>query len=67
MEWQELIGHIVFIKLSDNTIFTNSKVLAFEEPFLSVTDRDGLPFIINIKTIMRVKIEDKEDERRLEK
>lgn len=62
MEWKELIGRTVFIKLTDNTIFTNSKVLAYEEPFISVTDRDGLPFIINVKNIMRVKIEEKEDE-----
>jgi hypothetical protein len=61
MEWKELIGHTIFVKLSDDTIFTNSKVLTYEEPFLSITDKFGLPVIINVKNIMRVRIEEGEN------
>ncbi|MHA1305466.1 MAG: hypothetical protein ACTSPI_17340 [Candidatus Heimdallarchaeaceae archaeon] len=64
MEWKEWIGKIVFIKLDDGQIFSFSTVLAYEEPFLSITDRDGLPAIVNFKTILKIKEEMKDDERR---
>ena len=58
MEWEGLVGRIVFIKLDDDTVFTNSKILAYEEPFISITDKFGLPVIINVKHIIRVRVED---------
>ena len=57
MEWQEWIGKKVFIKLNDGQIFSFSSVLTYEEPFLSITDRDGLPAIVNVSTILIIKEE----------
>lgn len=57
MEWKDWIGKIVFIKLTDGTIFTYSKILAYEEPFISITDRDNLPVIIRVSDIERIKEE----------
>jgi len=58
MEWKEWVGkEKVFIKLDDGQIFSYSKVLAYEEPFLSITDRDGLPAVVNVKTILKIKEE----------
>ena len=57
MDWKEWIGKIVFIKLKDGTIFSYSKILAYEIPFLSITDRDKLPVIINVSEILRIKVE----------
>lgn len=64
MEWKEWIGKIVFIKLNDGGIFSNSKILTFEDPFISLTDRDGLPAVINVKSILKIKEEVKEDDSR---
>jgi len=61
MEWAEWIGKKVFIKLNDKQIFSFSEVLAYEEPFLSITDKYNLPAIINVNTIIKIK-EEKEDE-----
>lgn len=57
MEWIEWIGKIVFIKLDDGQIFSYSKVLTYEEPFLSITDKYGLPAVVNVKTILKIKEE----------
>jgi hypothetical protein len=57
MEWKDWIGKKVFIKLNDNQIFSHSEVLTYEEPFLSITDMFGLPAVINIKTILKIKEE----------
>ena len=54
MEWKDWIGKIVFIKLNDNQIFSFSEVLAFEDPFLSVKDKYGLPAIVDYKTIVKI-------------
>lgn len=59
MEWKSWIGKVVFIKLIDGTVFSYSNVLTYEEPFISITDRDGLPVVINISEIMRIKEEQK--------
>lgn len=58
MDWQEWIGKNVFIKLRDGTVFSYSKVLTYEEPFLSITDKFGLPVVINVINIMRIKEEE---------
>ena len=57
MEWKEWIGKIVFIKLQDGQIFSYSKVLTYEEPFISITDRDGLPAVFNVNQIIKIKEE----------
>lgn len=58
MDWKDWIGKTnVFIKLDDGQIFSNSKILTYEEPFLSLTDLFGLPVIINVKTILKIKEE----------
>ena len=58
MDWAAWIGkENVFIRLTDGQIFSNSKVLEFEDPFLSITDRDGYPAIVNIKMIIKIKEE----------
>lgn len=57
MEWRDWIGRIVFVKLEDGTIFSYSTILTYEEPFISITDRDGLPVVINTKNISRIKEE----------
>ena len=57
MDWKEWVDKIVFIKLKDETVFSYSKVLAYEEPFISITDRDGLPVVINVSQISRIKEE----------
>ena len=62
MEWKSWIGKVVFIKLIDGTVFSYSNVLTYEEPFISITDRDGLPVVINISEIMRIKEELKKKE-----
>lgn len=57
MEWKEWIGKLVFIKLNDNQIFSYSRVLAYEEPFLSIKDKYGYPAIVNINSILKIKEE----------
>lgn len=57
MDWKDWIGLKVFIKLEDGTIFTNSTVLTYEEPYFSITDKYNLPVIINVKYIQRIKQE----------
>ena len=57
MEWKEWIGKKVFIKLNDGCIFSYSNILAYEEPFLSITDKFGLPVVIDVKTIIVIKEE----------
>ena len=58
MEWSALIDRNVFIKLEDGTVFINSKVLTYEEPFISITDKFGFPVIINVNNIMRCRVEE---------
>jgi hypothetical protein len=55
--WQEWVGKIVFIKLEDGQIFSFSKVLAYEEPFMSITDRDGFPVVFRVSQILSIKEE----------
>lgn len=57
MDWKRWIGKKVFIKLNDEQIFSFSEVLAYEEPFLSITDKYNLPAIINVNTILKIKEE----------
>jgi len=58
MEWEDWVGKKnVFIKLDDGQIFSHSEILAYEEPFLSLTDMFNLPAIINVKTIIKIKEE----------
>ena len=54
MDWNEWIGKKVFIKLLDGTIFSHSKVLVYEDPFISVIDMFGLPVVVNVQNIMRI-------------
>ncbi len=61
MDWTEWIGKIVFIKLLDGTIFSYSKVLNYEEPFISITDKFELPVSINTSNIARIKEESKNE------
>lgn len=58
MDWKEWIGKLVFIKLDDGQIFSYSKVLAYEEPFISITDRDGMPCIFRASQIIKIKEEE---------
>jgi len=55
MNWKEWIGKKVFIKLQDGTVFTKSEVLTYEEPYFSITDRDGYSVVINVNSIQRIK------------
>lgn len=57
MEWKDWIGKIVFVKLEDGTIFTYSNVLSFNDPFLTIKDRDLKLVTINISEIERIKEE----------
>jgi len=57
MEWKEWIGRRVFIKLEDGQIFTFSKVLAYEDPFISITDKYNLPAVFNVSQIIKIKEE----------
>lgn len=57
MAWKDWIGKVVFIKLEDGTIFTYSNVLSFDEPFLTIRDRDNKLVAINISEIERIKEE----------
>jgi len=57
MDWKEWIDKIVFIKLKDGTIFSYSKVLMFDEPFMSITDKFNLPVVINVERIDVIKEE----------
>lgn len=54
MEWKDWVGKKVFIKLNDSCIFSYSNVLAYEEPFLSITDKFGLPVVIDVRTIVKI-------------
>ena len=57
MDWKDWIGKIVFVKLEDGTIFTYSRVLSFDAPFLTIKDRDLKMVTINISEIERIKEE----------
>jgi len=58
MEWKEWVGKVnVFIKLNDGQIFSHSKILSYEEPFLALTDMFGLPAVINVNSILKIKEE----------
>lgn len=57
MDWLDWVGKIVFVKLKDGAIFSYSKVLTYEDPYLSITDRDGLPVVIHVLSIERIKEE----------
>lgn len=57
MIWQEWLGKIVFVKLDDGQIFSDSEILAYEEPFMSLTDKFGLPAVINVKHIVKIREE----------
>jgi len=57
MEWNEWVGKIVFIKLNDDQIFSYSHVLTYEKPFMSITDKYGLPAVINVNAIIKIKEE----------
>ena len=57
MGWKEWIGKVVFIKLEDGTIFSYSDVLSFDEPFLTIIDRDKKRVTINVAEIYRIKEE----------
>lgn len=61
MEWDEWIDKIVFIKLDDGRVFSFSKVITYDKPFISFTDRDNLPVVLNVKNIAVIKEEKKED------
>jgi len=61
MEWSEWIDKEVFIKMEDGAVFSYSKVLAYEKPFLSITDLFGLPAVLNVNHIIRIKEEGKKD------
>lgn len=60
MEWKDWIGKIVFIKLIDGQIFSYSHVLAYEDPFISITDKYGLPAVVRVSTIEKIKEEQHE-------
>ena len=57
MEWNNWVGKIVFVKLDDGQFFSNSKILTYEEPFLSLTDKFGLPAVINVNHILKIREE----------
>lgn len=57
MDWNEWIDKIVFIKLNDEQVFSFSRVLAYEEPFLSIKDKYGLPAVVNVNSIIKIKEE----------
>lgn len=57
MDWDRWVGKIVFVKLDDGQFFSNSKILAYEEPFMSLTDKYGLPAIINVNHILKIREE----------
>jgi len=63
MEWKDWIGKKVFVKLSDGQIYSNSKVLEFEEPFMSLEDKFKLPVIINVNNIIKINEEVKDDKK----
>ena len=66
MEWIDWVGkENVFLKLTDGQVFSHSKILEYEEPFLSLTDRYNLPAIVNVNMILKIKEErdDKENHR----
>ena len=60
IDWEEWVGKIVFVKLQDGQIFSYSKVLAYEDPFMSITDMFGLPAVFNVSEIIKIKEEDNE-------
>lgn len=57
MEWKNWIGKIVFIKMRDGQVFSYSEVLAFEEPFMSIKDKYGLPAVVHVGEIYKIKEE----------
>lgn len=64
MDWKDWIGKKnIFIKLDDGQVFSNSEILEYKDPFLSITDMFNLPAVINVKTIIKIK-EEKEDGKR---
>jgi len=60
MDWEKWIGKTVFIKLMDGAVFSYSKVLAYEDPFMSITDMFNLPAVIRVSEILKIKEEVKE-------
>jgi hypothetical protein len=65
MEWKEWIGKIVFVKLKDGQVFSYSEVLTYEEPFISIKDKFGLPAVFNVSEIIKIKEEEKSEEKRI--
>jgi len=59
MDWKSWIGKEVFIRVSDGAVFTHSKVLAYEDPFISITDLFGSPVVINVNNIVRIREEER--------
>lgn len=57
MEWDKWVGKIVFVKLDDGQYFSESEILTYEEPFMSLTDKFGYPAIINVKHIVKIREE----------
>lgn len=58
VNWNDWVGkENVFIKLTDGQVFSNSKILIYDDPFLSITDKYGLPAVVNVKNIMKIKEE----------
>jgi len=57
MDWNKWVGKIVFVKLDDGQFFSNSEILTYEDPFMSLTDKYGLPAVINVNHILKIREE----------
>lgn len=57
MDWEDWIGKTVYIKLREGDVFTFSKVLAYYEGYVNITDKYGLPVTININSITIIREE----------
>lgn len=63
MNWNEWVNKVdVFIKLDDGQIFSKAKILLFDEPFLSITDKFGMPVVVNTKHILKIIDESQKNE-----
>jgi hypothetical protein len=58
IDWNEWVGKFVFIKLDDGQFFSYSKILTYDEPFISLLDKFNLPAIINTRNIIKIREED---------
>ncbi len=59
MEWKDWIGKIVFVKLTDGSVYSKSLVRDYDDGFISITDKFNYALTIAVSQIVKI-VEDDE-------